>query len=498
MTADQYIAAIDLGSNSFHMVIAQEAEQGSIRIIDRVREMVRLGAGLDENNQLNEEAQLRGLDCLQRFNQRLVSIADHRIRAVGTNTLRAAKNGYEFLQRAQDVLGHRISVISGHEEARLVYLGAAFGLAVRNKNRLVIDIGGGSTELIIGKGYETLQMDSLWMGCVSMTRRIFDDGAITAERMRHARNVVLRELEPVVNRYQSIGWEEVVGTSGTIKAIERLSGDLGIRQDWISIKGLDEISRWLVERGCSDKLEFVSEQRMPVFIGGFMILDTIFRELGIKRMDISEGALREGVAYDLIGRLHNEDSRYQGVQSLVNQFQPDIKQSKRVEVLCLNFLGDVKKIWELNDEIDKKLLVWASALHEIGQTIAYNQNQSHGAYIIENSNMDGFSKQVQRTLALMIKNHRQKLRLDEVKWLPAAWTDKIVYLIVILRLAVTFYRSRSDVSLTGIRLRGTKFAVTLLIPGDWAKEHPLTIFDLETEQEYLGQVGFNLELQICD
>jgi len=304
---DQYIAAIDLGSNSFHLVIARESDQGNIKIIDRVREMVRLSAGLDSHGNLNAHAQQSAIECLQRFRQRLKSIPPDRVRAVGTNTLRAAKNSRQFLELAEQALGHPISVISGHEEARLVYLGAAFDLESSGRNRLVVDIGGGSTELVLGQGNRPFYMDSLYIGCVSLTRRFFGDGVITELQIKRAENVVRRELEPIISTYQKLGWDEAVGTSGTIKAVDRLSRSLGIRQDWISGKSIEEITRWMLECGTTDKLLEISEQRRPVFPGGFLILSTIFSQLSIERMDISEGALREGVAYDLIGRLHNSD-----------------------------------------------------------------------------------------------------------------------------------------------------------------------------------------------
>ncbi len=304
MGKKRFVCAIDLGSNSFHMVIADVGERGSIKIMDQMREMVRLNAGLDSQGTLSGEAQDRALQCLRRFRQWLDNIPAHRIRAVGTNTLRNARNSEVFLKRAEAALGHPISVVSGHEEARLIYLGAAFGLSTRGKQRLVVDIGGGSTELIVGKSHRPLHMDSLEIGCVSLTRRVFGDGCITGSRFRKARNLVSIELQPVIGAYRKLKWQEVVGTSGTIKAVDRAARELGMEQDWLSAKSMAEVKKWLLASKNSQSLGYVSDQRKPVFAAGFVILATIFRELGINRMDISQGALREGVAYDLIGRLH--------------------------------------------------------------------------------------------------------------------------------------------------------------------------------------------------
>ena len=492
----QYVAAIDLGSNSFHMVITREGEQGGIRIVDKVREMVRLGAGLQSDGSLSREVQDRALACLERFQQRLESIPRHRIRAVGTNTFRAAKNSQEFLKRAECALGHPISIISGHEEARLVYLGAAFDLAVSEKKRLVVDIGGGSTELIVGRGFQPMRMDSLYIGCVSMTRRFFDDGVVTKQRIYRARQVVLRELETVVQKYRRLGWDEVVGTSGTIKAIDSVSRSLGIKQDWISRQGLDAIEKWLLEAGKSSKLDHVSEQRRPVFVGGFVILSTIYNEFSFNRVETSEGALREGVAYDLIDRLHNVDSRVSGVNTLVEQFQPDQKQIARISALVDRFFRQVEKSWKLDLSIHAKLLTWASQLHEIGVAISYSHQHLHSAYIIENSDIDGFSRQVQRILALMVRNSRQKLKLTEMEWLTDDWSNAAIRLTILLRLAITFFRGRSDFDITRIELHADGNTLLLMLPRHWAAQHPLTLFDLETEKEYLSSAKFNLEIEM--
>lgn len=490
----QYVAAIDLGSNSFHMVVTLEGEQGGIRIVDKVREMVRLGAGLQADGTLSGEAQDRALACLVRFQQRLASIPHHRIRAVATNTFRAAKNSQEFLSRAELALGHPISIISGREEARLVYLGAAFDLVVSEKKRLVIDIGGGSTELIIGHGFQPVKLDSLYIGCVSMTRRFFDDGVISRKKIGKAKQLVLRELETVVQNYSRLGWDEVVGTSGTIKAIDNVSRSLGIKQDWISGPGLDAIENWLVECGSSVNLNHVSEQRRPVFVGGFVILSTIVEEFAVERIEISQGALREGVAYDLIDRLHDVDSRFAGVDALVNQFQPDQQQSDRIRRLAEKLFRQVKVDWGLDQPVHAKLLVWASQLHEIGVAISYAHQQLHSAYIVENTHIDGFSKQVQRILAFMLRNSRQKLSFAEAEWLDDEWSIAAIRLTILLRLAITFFRARIDFDTTEITLNADKNALLLCVSSDWAAQHPLTLYDLETEMEYLSTANFNLEI----
>ena len=494
MEKENYVAAIDLGSNSFHMVIADAGDHGSIKIMDQVREMIRLNAGLDPDRNLSGEAQQRALECLHRFRQCLTGIPVHRIRAVGTNTLRNAQNSDAFLKCAEAALGHPISVVSGHEEARLVYLGAAFDLSTRGKKRLVVDIGGGSTELIVGKSHKPLHMDSLEIGCVSLTRNVFDDGCITKSQFKRAKNLVSMELQPVIGAYRKLKWQEAVGTSGTIKAVDNVARELGVEQDWVSAKSMAKVKKWILDAKYSHSLSHVSDQRRPVFAAGFVILSTIFEELGINRMDISQGALREGVAYDLIGRLHDEDSRFHGVASLVTQFKTDPEQANRVQNLAIRFLDQVKDDWDLQENLNYKLLYWSARLHEVGISVSYDQYHLHSAYIIEHSNMDGFSRQIQKVLALLVRCHRLKIEIDAIARLPDEWVERVTRLIILLRLAVAFYRSRSDVDLFGILIKVSNRQVIVSFPKGWGRAHPLTVFDLENEKLVFESMGYGLEV----
>ncbi len=493
MEKESFVAAVDLGSNSFHMVIADVGDHGSIKIVDQVREMVRLNAGLDSDRNLSREAQDRALECLHRFRQWLNQIPAHRIRAVGTNTLRSARNSDAFLKRAEAALGHPISVVSGHEEARLVYLGAAFDLSTRSRQRLVVDIGGGSTELIVGESHKPLHMDSLEIGCVSLTRSVFGDGCITKSRFRQARNLVSIELQPVISAYRKLKWQEVVGTSGTIKAVDKVATELGIEQDWLSTKSMAAVEKWLLASKNSHSLSYVSDQRKPVFAAGFVILSTIFKELGIHRMDISQGALREGVAYDLIGRLHNEDSRFHGVTALVTQFKTDQSQVRRVQELAVRFLGQVSEDWDLQEDLNHKLLCWSAQLHEIGISVSYDQYHLHSAYIIEHSNLDGFSRQIQKILALLVRCHRLKSDNEAIAKLPDEWVERVTRLIILFRLAVLFYRSRSDTELSGVRVKVSNRQVIVSLPKGFRRAHPLTVFDLENEETVFESMGYGLE-----
>lgn len=491
----QTLAALDLGSNSFHMVIAEQDELGGVQFIDRVKDMVRLNAGLDNDGNLSEESQARALECLERFSQRLRHIPASQVRAVGTNTFRAAHNGAAFLARAEEVLGHHISIISGHEEARLVYLGAAFSLESSGKQRLVIDIGGGSTELIVGKGHQAMAMSSLYMGCVSISRRFFDDGKISRKRIRRAREAAFQELEPVVQHYLRLGWEEVVGTSGTIRSVDDLARALGSRRDWLSVNSFDQIDKWLVDRGHAQNLELISDRRKPVFAGGYCIISAIFQALQLKRLDVATGALREGVLYDLNGRLQNHDSRDQGVEAMATRFGIDQAQAHRIQQTCLALLEQVKKVWSLEQVIHGKLLGWASKLHEVGISISFNQNHKHGAYITENSDIDGFSRQQQRLLGLLIRSHRQKFPIELYDDFPSATNIMMLRLSVLLRISFALNRSRVDADLSSINLLPEAEGLKLCIDKSWCDSHPLTLLDLQLEMEYLEQAGFDLTIK---
>ena len=494
---DGAIAAVDLGSNSFHMVIARE-EHGALRMVDRVKEMVRLGEGLDEEGLLAAPVQQRALECLERFGQRLREIPPDRVRAVGTKTLRDAGTRGGFLRRAEKALGHVISIISGHEEARLIYLGAAHSLAQSGDQRLVVDIGGGSTELIIGSSMEPFEMTSLDMGCVSMTRRHMKKEKITAKSLRRAETAALQELEPVMQRFRQIGWTEAVGTSGTIRAILEVMQELDPGVTAITPRGLARIREWMLEQGRAKRLALVANRRRPVFAGGFAVLAAVFDALNIDAMRVADGALREGVLYDLAGRLHDEDSREGGVNAMLSRFGIDQAHAARVESTALDLLLQVAGAWHLLDSRMKKMLSWAARLHEVGTAIAWHQHHRHGAYILENANLTGFSRQQQRVLGAVVRAQRQKFQREAFDGLPEQWRSGATRLAILLRLSITLNRGRTELPLPAIGIRVQGDEIVLSPPAGWLEDHPLTEADLETERQHLEKGGFVLRLESGD
>jgi len=487
------VAAIDLGSNSFHMIVAR-LRDGDIEVIDQLREMVRLGGGLDEQDNLDPAVQGRALACLERFGQRVRPLVPGSVRAVGTNTLRKATNAVEFMQKAEAALGHPIEIISGVEEARIIYLGVAHSLAGDDSQRFVMDIGGGSTELIIGKLFEPLHMRSMQMGCVSMSRQFFEDGRIIDKRWRKAITAARVELEPHEAAYRAIGWNHSVGASGTIRAVSHVVMENGWSSHGISRESLDRLVEALLAAGHVDKLKLpgLTDERRPVFAGGVAILAATFDALGIENMEVADGALREGLIYDLLGRIRHEDTRIRTIQGIESRYEVDTKQSAMVKATVVDFLGKVGSSWSLEGVEVEDLLQWAADIHEMGLQIARTGYHKHGAYLLDNADLPGFSRKEQHLLALLVRLHRRKLVKELFDELPEDERKTVERMVILLRLAVLLHRNRSDVSLPEIGIKAKKRTVQLVFPDGWIDQHPLTSADLEGEVVYQKVLGYEL------
>ena len=485
-------AAIDLGSNSFHMVVARDSN-GNVVIIDKMREMVRLAGGLDDQGILSAEAIDAGISCLEKFGQRLQEIPSNNIRVVGTNTLRKARNGNVFLTRASKALGHNIEIISGREEARLIYIGVANTIFNDEDKRLVIDIGGGSSELIIGRGFDPILTESLYMGCVNTTQNFFKDGGISAKSFRKATLFARQELEAIELIYKLEGWKDVYGTSGTIRSIQTVLIENKISEAGINLDALKQLRQLLIdaEHIKNIQLDGLSNRRKPVFVGGVAILIACFEALEIDQLNVCHGALREGLLYDLIGRNQEKDIRNETVNALVKQYSLDKTHTSRIQQTANTLYEQLKDEWKLSDS-DKRILGWSCELHTIGLRIAHSQYHKHGAYLIENSDMAGFSRQEQAKVANLIRFHRRKFIRDEIHDNPLLDTQTQLYLCVLLRLAVLLHRSRSSDPLPDLSIKAEKNKLALCFGEGWLKEHPLTEADLDTEAQYLEQLEIKL------
>ena len=481
------LAAVDLGSNSFRLQVARVAAD-QIYPLDSLKETVRLAAGLTDSRMLDEEAQVRALTALKRFSERLRGFPANSVRAVGTNTLRVAKNSAAFLRKAEAALGFPIEIIAGREEARLIYLGAAHSLPPSSENRLVIDIGGGSTELIIGNGFESLLTESLYMGCVGYSARYFAQNKIDKRSLERAELAARSELQPVVQNYTTTGWGEVVGSSGTIKALALLLPLNGFSEDGITPEGLAQLRAALLKAGDSSRLQLegMRPDRVPVLAGGYAILSAIFAELGLTRMIYATGALREGVLYDLIGRAHHHDMRDTTVKQFMRRYHVDSAHVKRVAALSAQLFRQTAN--ETSDDLH--LLEWAAKLHEIGLSIAYRSYHKHSAYIVQNADMPGFSQMEQVRLGQLLLAHRGKLsKVTQILALPSERA-----LILCLRLAALFHRSRNSLVLPDILCRPAADGFELELDADWLTANSLTETALLKEAEEWQSAGLTLTI----
>ena len=484
------LVAVDLGSNSFHMIIAR-LQGGQLHVIDRMRERVKLAAGLDDDKLLTEEAQARGLACLERFGQRLQSISGARVRAVGTNTLRKARNAREFLARAREALGYPVEIISGREEARIVYLGVAHDLSDDAGRRLVVDIGGGSTELILGERFEARRTESLHMGCVSHTARFFADGRLRREAFREATTEAQVELEPIKRGFRNMGWVSAVGSSGTITAIDNILRINGW-SDGITYAGLRELRSTMIEHGRIDRLEIpeLSEERASVLPGGLAILMGVFKSLQIERMTAASGALREGLLYDTMGRAQHEDVRDRTIERLTQRYGIDRDQALRVQATARECLRQVAYAWELHHPDYGMLLDWAARLHEIGLVMSFSGFHVHGAYILTHGDMPGFSRDRQAYIAALVGAHRRRLKPERLEPVRAAGGETALRLAALLRLATTLNRARNPDLLPPFTLTAAGRVLELRMPEGWLAKHPMTMADLRKQQSYLEMAGF--------
>jgi exopolyphosphatase/guanosine-5'-triphosphate,3'-diphosphate pyrophosphatase len=488
------LAAVDLGSNSFHMVVARH-QHGQLLILDRLREMVRLGAGLSESGRLDDEAMARALRCLERFGQRLRAMRADSVRVVGTNALRRAKRKRWFLERARAALGHPIEIISGLEEARLIYSGVAHTSPMSPDKRLVIDIGGGSTELVIGEGFNPLLLESLSVGCVGLSA--FDDGRISEKRFERARTAVRLELEPVHEAYRKLGWMQVFGSSGTVRVIADVLRRLNPDDPRINLANLNMLAQRVIAAGHVDELDLpeIDAERGPVLPAGLAILLEIVANLNIDRVRVAEGAMREGLLYDLVGRFTDEDARVRSVRAMELRYHVDASQAARVESTAIALLGQVESEWGLEDPLAEAALRWAARLHETGLDIAHSKYHRHSAYLLEHADMPGFPREEQLLLAALVGGHRRQLSFVACEDLLPPWDRHAEYLIVLLRLSVLLHRGRSPQPLPEVFLRVKGRALALELPARWMREHPLTLEDLEQERVYLKEVGFRLTFQ---
>lgn len=488
------LAAVDLGSNSFHMVLGRFVE-GHPMVLDGMKEMVQLGAGLDRARLLSDAAQQRALECLARFGERARALPEENVRAVGTNTLRVARNAEPFIERAQRALGHRIEVISGIEEARLIYSGVVQDRPSKDERLLVIDIGGGSTEFIIGERAVPIDLESLYMGSIAMMGLHFEDGKINAKRFRRAELTALQELERIQERFRRLGWSAAVGASGTVKAVQRVLRENGWSKGPITRESLRQLRDVVLEAGSVEKLGALAglhRSRANTLPGGVAILSASFEALDIAALEVSNKALREGLLNDLMmSRVLRQDVREATVRAYMKKYRVDELQAQRVRDTLLRLLPQVAPAWGLPALRSSELGSWAARLHEVGLDVAHSHYHKHGAYLLAHGDMPGFSRHEQRLLSLLVRAHRRKF--PAALWRELAGPDRIVeYLAVLLRLAALLHRSRADVP--PVTVVGGRRSLEVRFPHGWLEARPLLQADLQEEAALLRAGNFELKL----
>ena len=439
---DQLLASIDLGSNSFHLAVAR-LDRGEVRKVLSLSEKVQLAAGLDDNNLLTKDAIKRGLECLARFGQYLDAVPKDKIRIVATNALRKAENRDEFITKANKILPVPVEVIAGREEARLIYLGVSHTNASTDK-RLVIDIGGGSTEFIIGKGFDPIETESLQMGCVSYSKKFFADGKITEKAFDDAANATRAELLTIEKRYKKVGWDNAIGSSGTVKACHLAIIELGFDERGVSLEGMKKLRKYLISLGSVDKIALagVKPHRQAVFPAGVAELHAIMKTLGIKRLGYSDGALREGVMYDMLGRKSQEDVKDRSVLALMDRYTVSRKQGVLVATTAISMAQDNAQALGIGAG-DIELLRHTAMLHEIGLAVSHSNYHKHSSYLLRHSDIFGFSQSEQQIMGEMTLHHRRKLKDDGVGELKKIAGAPLIYLCLILRLSALAHQSRS-------------------------------------------------------
>ncbi|MFK8041219.1 Ppx/GppA family phosphatase [Congregibacter sp.] len=487
------LAAVDLGSNSFHLLIAR-IEHGEIRPTQALSEKVQLAAGL-EGDTLSKDAINRGLECLSRFAQLLQSVEPQRIRVVGTNALRRARNRRKFTEPARRILGAPIDVIYGREEARLVYLGVAHTLADDTQSRLVVDIGGGSTEFAIGERFEPRRLESLQLGCVTYAKDCFKDGMLSKSNYKSAYDRACVEVSHIRKQFRSKHWVEAVGSSGTLQAIEGIL----LAQDWaggnITRKGLTRMRKALLDFKYMDdiNLQGLTDARRSVIASGVAITEAIFDVLDIDEMRSSRGALREGVVYDLVGRLSHEDVRERSIVALMQRYHVDEESSQIVARRARMLFDATYKAWDLTAS-DRELLIWAALSQEIGKAIAHKHYHRHGAYLLRNSDLPGFPQHEQEDMAILVEGQHGKLRQELFGDSEGAMLLRLQRLVALLRLATLFKYVEPLEQLPDFAIKASAEGLSLDFPDDWLEQHPLTAQELAQQRNVFKRMDLRLEI----
>ena len=486
------IAVLDIGSNSFHLVVARIIS-GAVQILHKTKIKVRLADGLNKKNVLSQEAIERGVQALDVIKASLAGFEPNSVRIVATYTLRKAKNANQFIEAAKHIFPYPVEIIAGQEEARLIFNGVAHTESLDDKT-LVVDIGGGSTEFVIGEKLEPMLLRSLDMGCVSYTQQFFNKPEIKTKHFENAITAAQQQLELIEDKYINIGWQNSIGTSGTIESVVLQSGD-GKESYDLTLTDLENLRQNIIDAGSVDKLELphVNEDRKQVFPAGLAILIAIFRSLKITSLNYAQAALREGVIYEMESSLTNANIKERSAQSLATRYDVDTKQAKLVLDTCFSLFEQAKEQWHLNEHRLKPLLGWSALLHEVGLHINSRGVQRHSAYILANAELPGFNSEQQALVATLTRYHRKKIKIAELPQLTQFSHYEVLNCIVLLRLAVLLNIKRQQEFLPKYQFHVDKNRISLSFPEGWLDDHPVIAADLDKEREQIEKANVKLE-----
>lgn len=489
---NSHLIAIDIGSNSVHMLITK-LDHGELRSVDALSEKIQLASGL-HNGKLSDTSIKNGLACLSRFNELLSGISKKNVRAVGTNALRKAKNRRDFLEPAQDILGVPIEVIYGREEARLVYLGVAHSLADDSKSRLVIDIGGGSTEFIIGQKFEPVALESLQIGCLSFAEKYFPKGKITGKAFQNAYEAAALEVSHISGNFLATGWRECVGSSGTLQSIETVAVTNGWTETGINLETLQRFKEHILLFNNFDEvtIDGLNESRRNVIVTGVAITLAIFSSMNITSMRISKGALREGVVYDLLGRLSHEDVRERTINALMLRYGVDQPGARSVAERVQSFFASVRETWNLSSH-DQDILYWASLTHEIGMLISHKHYNRHSAYLLRNADLPGFSQGEQEELSLLTNAQRGKIKKSLLADFSKKERTRLSRMVALIRISILLKYTEESSETLNLELNAKKTSLTIHAPETWLSKHPLTHQAIKEEKVALAEIGITLK-----
>lgn len=487
----EYLAAIDLGSNSFHLSITR-LEHNELKQVDRISDKVQLRRGL-KNNKLDIESIHRAMACIDRFRQRMSAIDNYLLRIVGTQTLRQARNADQLIEYIETALACPVEIIAGREEARLVYLGVAHGLPANDEPRLVMDIGGASTEVIVGHQFEALHTISLEMGCISMGQ-FFPQGEISQANFSRALQHALRLAYQVAGNIPKQSMQ-IIGSSGTWRSLARILEANGWSKGSVSQEGLLELRYRLLAVKNIDHLQLdgLKENRRHSLVGGLVVASALFEAFSFSQLQISGNALREGVMYEQLGRLGQEDVRERTLKALQSRYNVDLQQVSSAANMAASLFDQAASQWQL-DNRHWRWLQWGCDIHQIGLAVAHHDYHKHGEYLVRHADLPGFTHQEQELLAMLVRFHRGKLKAWK-KYEPGKLDTILKRITVILRLAIIMrFTSRAD-GLPSIKLEPQDTGLTITVGPNWLAEHPLTATELEREQRLLSKLEFDLQVQ---